>query len=160
MEKYIITEKFTLVPTDCYKSNYLEEIFELNEKEVIESYNLPHFNATLACAIQKNDPNKNNGPLILFLINSLERIKDHNKLIISYNKKLNLLHIVAGEENKLLLANSFKCSHKNTMLYFITLVCQQVMFNPLISGINVYGKLEMEEEMLIKKYFQKITLLK
>ena len=55
MESYIITEKFTLIPTNLYKEEYLGEIFGLEETEMVKSYNLPNHNATLACAFPKDN---------------------------------------------------------------------------------------------------------
>ena len=162
MENCIITEKFTLIPSDYYKQEYLGEIFELKETEEVKSYDLPHFNAILACAFSKENTDRKEGtePLILSMLNSLNNIKDHNKIVINFNKELKLLHIVAAEEKKLLFANSFRCTHINTALYFLTLVCQQTMLNPQITGINVYGTLENNEEKLITTYFPKINYIK
>ena len=159
MENYITTEKFTLIPTKWYKQEYLGEIFELKEAEVVKSYTLPSHNATLVCAFPEDNAKKDATPLVMYLIGYLDKITDHNKIIINYNKELNLLTAVAAEGNKLLMANSFRCTHINTLLYFLTLICQQVMFNTQITCINIYGKIETEEEKLISGYFQKISYI-
>ncbi len=159
MESYIITEKFTLIPTNLYKEEYLGEIFGLDETEMVKSYNLPNHNATLACAFPKDNAKNDAVPLVLHLIESLDTVAGHNKIIINYSREDQLLSAVAAEDKRLLLANSFRCTHINTVLYFLTLICQQVMFNPQITGINVYGQLENEQERLITTYFQKLNYI-
>ena len=154
MKEYFITDKFTLVPTALCKPEYLTGLFALDRDESVQSIGLPQFNATLLYAANNIETGKS--PLIYKLIDQIESIQEHNKVIIHYSKELKILQVVAAEERKLLLANSFKCHHPNTILYYLTLVCQQVMFNPHLTKISVYGDIESQEEALIKKYFQGI----
>lgn len=154
MKEYFITDKFTLVPTALSRPEYLTGLFALEKEESVQSIELPRFNATLLYAGKNGDNDKR--PLIYKLLDQIEGIQEHNKIIIHHSKELNMLQVVAAEEKKLLLANSFSCHHPNTTLYYLTLVCQQVMFNPHLTKITVCGEIGKEEEELIKRYFQGI----
>ncbi len=157
MKNHFITEKFTLVPTPLYSENYLAEMFKLDKDEEIKSIGLDGYNATLAYAAKTAGDDAGKLPVVHALIQMLNGIPDHNRIVVHYCNSKKLLHIVAAEKENLLLANTYSCTHINTLLYFLTLVCQQVMFNPQITGINLAGKLEKNEEALLLQYFQKIT---
>ena len=156
MKNHFITEKFTLVPTSIYKPELLLELYPVDNNEEIKSIDLAEHNATLVYAAKNDGDNAGKLPLVHLLIEMLKEIHDHNRIVVNYSSNMKLLHLVAARDENLLLANTFRCTHINTLLYFLTLVCQQAMFNPQITAINLVGKLNSEDETLLLRYFQKI----
>ena len=159
MTNRFFTDKFTLVPTSMYRPDYLSDLFDIDQQEEIKTIEIPLFNATLAFALPKNNGSQNKVPVIYTLLEHIKEIPEHNKIVVHYCKDSNKVQIVAAEGNNLLLANSFKCNHQNTLLYYITLVCQQVMFNPHLTRIYTDGQFEKSEEELLKRYFQGIKVI-
>ena len=157
MESYFITEKFTLTPKHLYREEYLADMFEITENEVVKAVELEKHNAVLAFVSEKGADSAGTQPMALALIKYAETLNDHNKLVINYCKEYKLTHIVAMEGEKLLLANTFHTADIKSVLYFIALVAGQVMFNPLLTKVHVYGELEPEGVQLVEKYFAAIA---
>lgn len=153
MESYFITEKFTIAPKPLYKEEYVREMFEVAENEVVKTLELEKCNALLSFIAQKDDNGENLVPLAYVLIKYAATIQDHNKIVINYNKGEKLTHIIAMEGEKLILANTYRTTDVKSVLYFISLVAQQVMFNPHLTKVHIYGELEEEGVQLIEKYF-------
>ena len=157
MESYFITEKFTLTPKHLYKEEYLKDMFEVTDNEVIKVVELEKHNAVLAFVSEKGAAAAGAQPVVLALIKYAETLKDHNKIIINYSIGNKLTHIVAMEGEKLLLANTFHTADVKSVLYFIALVAGQVMFNPLLTKVHVYGEFGPEGIQLVEKYFAGIA---
>ena len=153
MESYFITEKFTIAPKPLYREEYLKEMFEVAENEAVKALELEKSNAVLAFVSKKDDDDANLQPLAYVLIKYAQTLPDHNKIIINYSKEHKLTHIVAMEGEKLLLANTYRTTDVKSVLYFISLVAQQVMFNPHLTKVHVYGELEPEGIQLLERYF-------
>lgn len=150
MDNYYITEKFTLVPQGYGKIEYLKELFTIEEDEKIFTRTVANYNATLIYAATQEDKE----PLIKVMIENLHSIKEHNKIIVHYNRSGNRTYITAAEGDKLLLANSYRTTDTKNVLYFITLVCGQIMFNPQLTTIHYMGELGEELKQLIATYYQ------
>ena len=152
MESYFITEKFTIAPKPLYREEYLKEMFEVAENEAVKVLELEKSNAVLTF-VSKKDDDANLQPLAYVLIKYAQTLQDYNKIVINYSKEHKLTHIVAMEGEKLLLANTYRTTDVKSVLYFISLVAQQVMFNPHLTKVNVYGELEPEGIKLLERYF-------
>lgn len=152
MESYIITEKFTLAPKHLYNPNCLGQMFEIGENESVKSIDIGKYNAVLAFAAPKEAP-EGKEPLIYKLLEYAGTLEEHNKVAVHYCKERKLAHIVAIEGEKLLLANTYRATDITSLLYFITLAVQQVMFNPQLTKIHVYGRMEQQELKFIGGYF-------
>ncbi len=157
MESYFITEKFTIVPKPLYREEYLKEMFEFAENEEVKVLELEKYNAILSYIAPNGDNSGNLQPLVYTLIKYAGTLKDYNKIVINYSKGHKLTHIVAMEGEKLLLANTFRTTDVKSVLYFICLVAQQVMFNPHLTKVHLYGEFEPEGVQLIEKYFAGIA---
>lgn len=153
MESYFITEKFTIAPKPLYREEYLKEMFEVAENEEVKALELEKYNAVLSFVSKKGDDAANLQPLAYVLIEYAQTLQDHNKIVINYSKEHKLTHIVAMEGEKLLLANTYRTTDVKSVLYFISLVAQQVMFNPHLTKVHVYGELDPEGVQLVEKYF-------
>lgn len=153
MESYFITKKFTIAPKPLYKEEYLKEMFEVAENEAVKALELEKCNAVLSFVSKKEDDAANLQPLVYVLIKYAETLQEHNKIVINYSKEHKLTHIIAMEGGKLLLANTYRTTDVKSVLYFICLVAQQVMFNPHLTKVHVYGELEPEGVQLVEKYF-------
>ncbi len=149
---YSFTEKFTLVPKQMANAGYLNGIFDITQNESIGSLELEQYGAVLHFAAEKQDST----PLIYHLLQHLKEIKEHNKLSVSYNKENGVIFVAAAQGEKLLLANSYKAADFTTALYYITLVAQQVMFNPQLTMVNIYGKIGAGNEDLLNTYYKGI----
>ncbi len=133
-------------------AGYLNEIFNIAQNESIGNLELEQYNAVLYFAAEESDAT----PLIYHLLQQLQQTKEHNKLCVSYNKKVGIVYVAAAQGDKLLLANSYKAADFTTALYFIMLATQQVMFNPHLTQVNVYGNIEPEDEALLNTYYKGI----
>lgn len=152
METYTITEKFTLIPKCLYNPNYLGEMFDIGEDESVKSIEIEKYNAVLAFAVPKETP-PDKEPLISKLMEYAGTLNEHNKVAVHYCKERKLSHIVAIEGEKLLLANTYRTADITSLLYFLTLAVQQVMFNPQLTRIHVYGLMEESDLKFIGSYF-------
>lgn len=152
MEHCIITEKFTLIPKHLYKPEYLGEMFTIAENETVRSIVLEKHDAVLSYASSNNSPQEA-VPLAYQLIEAVETLNEHNKVVVSYLPERKMSYIVAMEGKKLLLANTYRTCDAKTLLYFIELVLQQVMFNPQLTRIHIYGHMEQDEVKLLEGYF-------
>ena len=96
------------------------------------------------------------------MINSLQYIQDHNKLIINITKEqrlgnLLLLHIVLQEGDKFILANTHNAPDFNTVLYYLLLSIKNVQLNPNQTKVYLYSTdIEKSEQLLLKQYFKGI----
>ena len=158
MVSYFITEKFTLIPKHLYNQNYLSEMFTVTDQDIIRSIELEKQNAILAFVAPKNNSSEEELPLVHGLIEYAYTLQDHNKVVINYCKEKNLTHIVAIEGSRLLLANTYRTTDVKSILYYATLVAQQVMFNPHLTKVHIYDSLENDGVELLDKYFSGVTI--
>ena len=158
MVSYFITEKFTLIPKHLYNQNYLNEMFAITDQDIVRSIELEKQNAILSFVAPKNSGSEEILPLVYVMIEYAYTLKDHNKVVINFCKEKNLTHIVAVEGSKLLLANTYRTTDLKSILYYTTLVAQQVMFNPHLTTVHVYGTLDNSGVELLDKYFSGVTI--
>lgn len=158
MGSYFITEKFTLIPKHLYNQNYLNEMFDITDQDIVKNIELEKQNAILSYVAPQNSGSEEELPLVYGMIEYAYTLKDYNKVVINFCKEKNLTHIVAVEDSRLLLANTYRTTDAKSILYFATLVAQQVMFNPHLTKIHIYGTLENDGMELLDKYFNGVTI--
>lgn len=157
MERGFGTEKFLLEPTEFHDSGHLRELFDVKEDEEITQIKVPPFNAVLSYAVPKDK--REMLPLAYYIISDIPDISAHNMIIADIERETGLLCLAALEgERRLLLLNSFKIAGETDLLYYISLVARQVMFNPLITVIYSHTPLKEQETALLERYFQKIIV--
>lgn len=173
MEKSFITRKFTLLPsaeaeelTDTMAQKILSEIYEIPAVEKVMTLPVMKNSALLIYSVPAKLCNLSGGdkaiPLIYNLIENLQYINDHNKLIINISKETpagnnSILHIALQEGPKFILANTFDITDLNTAIYYILLSLKSVQLNPNQTRIFLLNtELTDNECSLMRKYFKGI----
>lgn len=160
------TEKYTLIPKKYFKEDSLKDelskLYTLDELDELYSVELPYFDAVLAYVI----PNSITSPVYLAqkgskfypvsypLINQLHSIEDHNRLIVYFKK--GSVHVIAAQGDQLLLCNTYPAKDFNTAIYFIFLAVKEVMFNPELTTLNLFGSVSFKDYRSISRYFKEI----
>ena len=107
MEKYILSEIFTLIPKELYSRERgeaaLKEQFSLSDGYIYNEYLLSSSNAVAAFALPQG-----NGPEVYpFIVRMLEEaaaIDHYNKVVFHYSTERRLAHIVISTGNELKIA--------------------------------------------------------
>ncbi len=167
---YYATWKYVLVPVEYFdKSDYrshLAGIRDISENDTVRTLDLPSRKAVMVYAFPSDvqaslsvlSKNIKFYPLTYLLIDRLASICDNNRLIAAFSD--GVLHIVAGERDRLLFANSFPAGDIATAEYFIFSVCKEVFFNPGHTYVHIYGNAGAFMENELGKYFAGIRYLK
>lgn len=167
---YYATWKYVLVPVEYFdKSDFrrhLAGIRDISDDDTVMTLDLPSRKAVMVFAIPSAihdglsvlSKNVKFYPLTYLLIDRLSTITDNNRLIAAFSD--GVLHIVAGERDRLLFANSFPAGDIATAEYFIFSVSKEVFFNPEHTYVYVYGNAGAFMENELGKYFAGIKYLK
>lgn len=151
---YSITDKFTLVPQHMDSPEFIKKLFGSCPDENIGHIDIAQYGAVLYFV--KED--KEALPIIYFLLQQLREIKEYNKVAVNFCKQKQIVFIAAAEGQKLMLVNSYKAADFTTAIYFIMLVTQQMMFNPLLTELHFYSTMDQQEKELINRYFKDCKL--
>ena len=161
MEGSILTHKYTLVPTQFFSQDkaqaFLGEVARIDGNESIKSIALEELGAVLVYAVSPVQDSKGAMPEIFWLLKSLGKIADYNKIICSYAE--GYLHLAVAQGRSLLLANSFKAEDFTTAEYFIFLALKNLQLNPEVSTICWRTTLANEEKMSLYRYFKSVEEL-
>lgn len=157
MERGFSTEKFLLEPAEFHDLSHLQELFDIKEDEEIAQIKVPPFNAILSYVVPKDK--REMLPSAYYIISDIPDIPAHNLIIADIERETGLLCLAAVEgEKRLLLLNSFKIAGETDLLYYISLVARQVMFNPPVTVLYSHTPLKGQESSLLERYFQKIIV--
>ncbi len=167
MEKYILSEIFTLIPKDFYTPQMgkaaLMEQFGLEGEYSFHSIPYNKENAVIAYALPHGleygeDGDCNALPFVTRLLEETGQITGYNKVVFHYNcaKKLSHTIICTGEELK--LANSFKADSFESALYFLFLAIQQLQMNPKQCIVRVCCHMTPQQEAIISRFFNGIEV--
>lgn len=166
---FVSSGKSTLIPSKYYlddgKREILSEITEIEENDEVMSLEIPSQKAVIVYAVDKqlismilsHYKNVRFYPIIYLLIDRISSINVNNRLLMTYAG--GMVHIVAAEREKLLLANSYPASDIVTAEYFLLSVSKEVMFNPEHTKIHVFGNMGEADRKDLSKYFSGIVLL-
>ena len=104
MEKYILSEIFTLIPKELYSRDRgeaaLKEQFSLSDGYIYNEYLLSSSNAVAAFALpQGNRPEVY--PFIVRMLEEAAAIDHYNKVVFHYRTERRLAHIVISTGNEL-----------------------------------------------------------
>jgi hypothetical protein len=164
---YYGTEKYCLVPVAFFKKEnamkmlsglhkieYLDEVMfvDIPEQKAVLIYAIPNAVTTHIFRVQKNAEFY---PVSYFLLDKTSFLLDNNRVLINISH--NIVHIVASERDKLLIANSYPASDFVTAEYYLFLVIKEVMFNPESTILQVSGNITAEQENELKRYFKGIN---
>lgn len=169
MANYFRTVKFSIEPAEFSTWENLRNMHTIERNEELSSVDIPLYNVKLWYAVPKRlkggestegEKAKPLYPVIYRMINALESIASHNKVVIDYNADEGLLFVVVGEgKEKLLLVNSYRAADFATAFYFLNLAVTQAMLNPMLTSVYSTGRLLPENVALIEKYFKKYACL-
>lgn len=166
---YVATWKHTLVPQNRFKKDSarecLQAVRDLLPGDRVLTLDMPSHKAVMIYAVPGEIYEGISGmcrnvrfyPLSYLLIDRLSCISDNNRLVVSFSE--GMLHIVAGERNRLLFANSFPAADTATAEYFIFSVVREVLFNPEHTRLYIYGNVEDGILAELQKYFMGIGFL-
>lgn len=158
MERYFLSETFTLIPKELYTPQCGEEAlnaqFSLKGSYIYKDYCFESAGAVIAFAIKKE--NNENGASLPFVVKLLEEsltISNYNRVVFHYSKERKLAHIIICTGEELKLANSFKADSFESALYFLFLSIQQLQMNPKQCIVRVCSEIESQQEDTIKRFF-------
>ena len=171
MEISLLTPKCTLVPSNFFDPSRAKETLEgvapLAEGETVEFVAVPQYDAVLLYATGEDtariitDNNVSDGgkplPEMYFLLRDLERCREYNKILCSWQE--GVLYLCIAQGRCLLLSNTFKAADFTTAQYYIFLAMKSLQLNPEVSSICWRSKLGAEEEMSLYRYFKSVDSL-
>ena len=170
MEKYILSEIFTLIPKELYTAESgeaaLKEQFSLKGEYIYKEYGFNGANAVVAYALPKDSTQQNPEgtkelpegsdsmyPLIVGMLEETGAIDSYNKVIFHYSKEKKFSHIVICAGKELKIANCFKADTFESALYFLFLSIQQLQMNPKQCIVRICSDMTPEQEQTIGKFF-------
>ena len=151
--------KYTVVPAFFFRkeSTYeiLSEAVQLSETDKVEYKELPQYKAVLVYAY--TDGEEASVPVIAKLLESTQRIREHNKLAVYYGEGYVNIAIATGD--KLFLANSYPAEDPVTAEYFVFASLKQFQINPQVTTIYIRKPVvgEMTDDLV--KYFKGVETI-
>ena len=161
MEKYILSEIFTLIPKELYSRERgeaaLKEQFSLSDGYIYNEHLLSSSNAVAAFALpQGNVPEVY--PFIVRMLEEAAAIDHYNKVVFHYSTERRLAHIVISTGNELKIANCFKVDTFESALYFLFLSIQQLQMNPKQCIVRVCFQATIEQQQIMDKFFNGVEI--
>lgn len=168
---FIFTEKFTLIPDECYSNEYSRDLVSVLfdvDTETLQVNKIENLNAHLFFPVQKEvidvlklffPGTKCFHPASAFLRVPLHLNKRNSSVVITFKKHF---YLVVNRKNKLLLANSFQFSHQNDLVYNVLNTLQQLETARIETDLFVAGAVSDNDEIvrLLQPYFENIGPLK
>lgn len=169
---FIFTERFTIIPDECYSDEYSQELvsvlFDLNNDYSVKKNKIGSLNAHLFFPVQNEIievlqvflPNAKClhpvQPILQIPPQSLN--KKNSSVLITFKKNF---YLIVKRNNKLLLANTFQVSHKNDLVYNVINTFQQLETARIETDLYVTGVFSDNNEItgLLKPYFENIGTL-
>ncbi len=160
---YYDTEKYCMIPSEFFKKeeamNMLGKLHQITDADEVLYVDIPEQKGELVYSIPTSittnitrcQKNAEFYPISYFLLDKISLLIDNNKILVHFSN--NIVHIVAAERDKLLLANSYPASDFDTAQYYVFLVTKEVMFNPEQTVLHVSGDVTAEQEKKLKRYF-------
>ena len=173
VEISVFTPKFTLVPSQFYQKDaaveMLYEVSSVEQGEDVLTVEIQELDSVLVYSdiigeslarvvsetVVCSDGTKACPlPEIYYMLRTLPSLEDYNKILASYMDCV--LYLVVAQGKTLLLCNSFEAQDFTTALYFIFMVMKRLQLNPEMSTITFRTPLDMEQEMSLYRYFNKV----
>lgn len=164
----VASEKFTLVPETFYSEQGKREIIypllETNATEKIGENRLENSTSRLLFAIPPQLENTLENATLLhpvkLLIENRPDITTENGLILWFNS--GGCYFVLYDSKQILLANHFKITHENDVIYYILTTLKQLGLAPGKTEIQMGGEMAEKESIknMLQKYFLSVELLK
>lgn len=173
VEISVFTPKVTLVPANFFipeqAHQTLLELSDLDDQEHVEYIEVPQLGAVLIYSnligetlskvisetVLRTDGTKARLlPEMYFMLSSLSRMTEYNKILASYMD--GVLYLVVAQGKTLLLCNSFQAQDFTTAQYFIFNAMKKLNLNPEVSTVVFRTRLSEDEEMSLYRYFKNV----
>lgn len=172
----LMTPKTALVPEHFFNPvtvrETLADVVRLDDGDQAEFIRLPHLGAVLlfsnnigetlsrmiAQTVFTSDGYQARIlPEMYYMLESLDRCQDYNKIIASYADSY--LHLAIAQGKSLQIANVFKAPDFTTAEYFIFNTLKKLQLNPEISTISFRTPVSEEQELSLYRYFKAVEIL-
>ncbi len=165
-------QKSTLVPSSIFLKEKCIELFSLNqdyndsEKVLynklsnIDTYNLFAVHEKLEKLLLEKFPIANiyhhATPFIENILSFNKNLSKESKVYVNISSKF--IDIVAIENSRLKLHNSFKYNNEDDMIYFVMFIYEQLKFNPEVTELVLSGEINIADKYhtKLKRYIRRI----
>lgn len=158
MDKYIFTEKFTLVPKEFYTPEQgreaLVEQFSLSPDAQVYSFALDDEGAVIVYSVPQQDDAESLPPFVAKLVRHAKAIGEYNKVVFHYSAQRGISHIIIYAGDELKLANSFKVDSFESALYFLFLSIKRLQMNPQQCVVNVCWGIPQQSIGMVSRFFK------
>ena len=173
VEISVFTPKFALIPTAFYGTDSaaaaLSDVAGVEPNEEFDVVDVPALDAKLAYSkevegelarvisatvLHADGTTARPLPEMYYMLRTLDRLEEYNKILASYMD--GVLYLAVAQGRNLMLCNSFKAQDFTTAQYFIFLVMKKLQLNPEVSTITFRTPLDMEQEMSLYRYFNRV----
>ncbi len=163
MDKYIFTEKFTLIPKEFYTPEQGREAlmaqFSLSGDAPVHSLELDDEGAVVVYSSPlQQEGGETLPPFVAKLIRHAKAVGEFNKVVLHFSAQRGISHIViyAGEELK--LVNSFKVDSFESALYFLFLSIKGLQMNPQQCVVNVCWAIPQHSIDIVSRFFKGVEV--
>ena len=173
VEISVFTPKFALIPSRFYDresaADILADVAGMEPGDGFDVVEIPALDASLAysteveCELARvvsasvlhtDGTAARPLPEMFYMLRTLDRLEEYNKILASYMD--GVLYLAVAQGRTLMLCNSFKAQDFTTAQYFIFLVMKKLQLNPEVSTITFRTPLDMEQEMSLYRYFNRV----
>lgn len=161
------SEKFTLVPETLFnqhrKIDIIYPVLDVNATEQIRENNIEKCEASLLFAVPSQlETSLNHGNFlhpVKLLIENRPEIQTRNGLILWFNS--GGCYLILYNTKQILLANHFKITHENDVIYYVLSTLKQLGVAPGNTELHIAGEKAEKESLrdLLQKYFASTNLL-
>ena len=96
-------------------------------------------------------------PELYFVLEDLQKVDEHNRIVASYAS--GYLHLGIAQGQNLLLANVFRAADFTTAEYFLFMAVRKLQLNPEVSSVYFRTPLTEDERMSLYRYFKSVERL-
>lgn len=159
MDKYIFTEKFTLIPEEFFTPEQGREVlveqFSLPSDTQVHSLALEEEGAVIVySAPQLQGDTDILPPFVAKLLSHAKAIQEYNKVVFHYSARRGISHIIIYAGGELKLANSFKVDSFESALYFLFLSIKGLQMNPQQCVVNVCWGIPQQSIDMVSRFFK------
>lgn len=158
MNKYILSEIFTLVPTELYSLQTAREalVGQFSLDNSVDVSAVPFEKEGLMVVYPTNAEGEECTvvPFAVRLIEEAASLQEHNKVVFHYCTEKRLSHTIIYIGEDLKLANSFKADSFESALYFLFLAIKGLQMNPRQCIVRVCCAITKEQETIFSRFFK------
>lgn len=163
----ILSEKFSLVPKEFFEKEKKRELIdctlETKDNDIFVENWIEDFNTCLVFTLPSNleDTIKQSTLLhpVKLLIDKRPQLSLGNGLILWFNAAG--VYLILYNEDQLLLANHFKITHDNDVIYYVLTALNQLNTSPRKTELYLGGEIEQNGKLkkMLCNYFESVNFL-